>query len=234
MSVRETLARLNTPNVKFDIGRGGLPNLTPQDIAAAVGMIQGNPIGVGVMLWCYAPDCGLVGLKELKAEIAQRMRAQRDELERQNLVALLDHMLGEERWNETKRHDEDDHDQMRRLRASKDAAKRATWPRRLEVYPLIRTAVLDEIRAPRRCSVCDGTGHVMRDDLKALCDPCRGAGIVPISNRQRAERLKMDESTYRESWSKVYDWVMNLCRDECQRAERALGRRLYGDDDVRG
>lgn len=40
MSVDELLGRLEPTGPKFDIGRGGIPQLTPQDIAAALGMCE--------------------------------------------------------------------------------------------------------------------------------------------------------------------------------------------------
>lgn len=56
MNPRETMARLGPSTVKFDIGRGGgKPDLTNQDIAAALGMV---PAGLGRELLeaCWWPD----------------------------------------------------------------------------------------------------------------------------------------------------------------------------------
>src|ERR1700684_3270264 len=36
----ELLGRLEASTVKFDIGRGGIPQLTPQDVAAALGLCE--------------------------------------------------------------------------------------------------------------------------------------------------------------------------------------------------
>ncbi|REN10513.1 hypothetical protein DSI35_10890, partial [Mycobacterium tuberculosis] len=54
-NVRELMARLGPSTVKFDTGRGGTPDLTNQDIAAALGMV---PAGLGRELLeaCWWPD----------------------------------------------------------------------------------------------------------------------------------------------------------------------------------
>ena len=56
MNPREAMGRLGPTTVKFDIGRGGgKPDLTNQDIAAALGMV---PAGLGRELLeaCWWPD----------------------------------------------------------------------------------------------------------------------------------------------------------------------------------
>ncbi len=47
--VGKLLARLNPTTVRYDIGRGGMPELTPQDIAGALAMV---PAGLGRELIC--------------------------------------------------------------------------------------------------------------------------------------------------------------------------------------
>lgn len=54
-NVSELMARLGPSSVKLDAGRGGTPDLTNQDIAAALGMV---PTGLGRELLeaCWWPD----------------------------------------------------------------------------------------------------------------------------------------------------------------------------------
>lgn len=53
--VRKLLARLNPKQSQYEVGSGGIPTLTPQDIAAALGMVH-DVLGREILCHVWWPD----------------------------------------------------------------------------------------------------------------------------------------------------------------------------------
>lgn len=197
------MARLNPPTVRYDIGRGGLPELTAQDIAAAVAMV---PAGLGRELLCriWWPDGARLTAHDLDCIL---MDAQMGEW-RERAEVLLNAQL-KQAYAQS---------QAQRVRAIADAgvaaAKAKTWPRigPQSCYAAIRKAVLVEMSAACRCTACDGRGKVLTIKGVVDCTACDGTCRQEISDRARAEMIERDAKTYREIWSPVYEWTMDHCR----------------------
>ncbi|MDG2524630.1 hypothetical protein P6166_04565 [Stenotrophomonas sp. HITSZ_GD] len=230
--VRELLARLNPQTIKFDIGKGGgAPALTNQDIAAALAMV---PAGLGRELLeaCWWPDGAALRRHRLRdAVIAlvapELQRQQRRLADARTEVGLAEVCMG---WSGTVTAEQ---------RAERDRAaerlghiKRQCWPRStLESLPTLATAVIAEIAGCNHCTTCEGRGQAMACELLVTCKTCSGYGTVPLSDRGRAAAIGRDESSYREAWRGVYEWMLRRMqeaeRDAADAFRLALGRSAW-------
>lgn len=205
--IDEKLAMLNPATCRFDFGRGGAPALTPQDLAAAIGM---TPAGIGRELliasgWPDAADKRrIVGLACASAEV--EMRRQIEERTREGMRYALD------RWHDGHR--------ARPMQAV------TCWPRNAcERMPVIAVACAAEATQRMLCPDCDGHGHAMQGALSVPCTTCRASGIIPVSDRARARMIGIDESTYRrDGWALVYGWMLRTMMDALLDARRSLRR----------
>ena len=196
------LARLNPKNVRHDVGAGGLPDLTPADIAAALAFV---PEGLGreMILRVWWPDGAKLTAADLdqllmEAQLAEWMDRGRALLDAQLLEATADTA-----------------DRKRYARLRMETAKLRMWPRigGGSCYKPIRDAVLSEISAASKCAVCQGRGIVLIDRRVAGCTACEGLGHARVSDRARAEMIGKDQAAYRRHYAKVYEWTFNLCHD---------------------
>lgn len=223
--VRKLVARLNPATARFDIGRGGIPELTPQDIAAALAFV---PSGLGRELFMrlWWPDGAKLSESALAESFACAVRAEFARRHRALQVAVLDlHIASEDQSTRATRSDAAERELMR-LQAAVASAKAQAWPHNPEMHVRIRRAVIDELSRPNHCGKCGGLGEVMDGSLRKTCDGCAGKGVVPVSDRSRAERIGRDESSYRSTWRPMYEWAYALARDLELEAARALGRAL--------
>lgn len=214
--VRELLARCNPATVRYDGGRGGgIPELTAQDIAGAVGMV---PAGIGRDLLCWLYGSGRERPASphrlpahLDAAIARIMAEQRRALEYAATDAALDlelatalagaHMTDETRFR------------VRRLGDDLAVARRRRWPADSHVYPRLRAAVVHELDGADRCDACDGRGIAISGDIRPTCEVCHGSGRKRCSGRQRARWLGVGETTYRIEWRSPYEWLYAMLQD---------------------
>jgi len=217
-NVRELLARLGPSTVKFDTGRGGVPVLTNQDIAAALGMV---PAGLGRELLeaCWWPDGAALRRHKLRdAVIAlitpELQRQQRRLADARTELGLAEVCIGwsgaatvEQRANRD------------RARQRLDQVKGQCWPiSTLESLPTLAMAVIGEIASPTRCTSCDGRRELMSGELRVPCKVCLGSGLAPVSDRRRAAAIGRDEAGYRRAWKPVYEWLLDRMREAEQDA----------------
>lgn len=211
MSAAEKLARLNAKNVRFDIGSGGIPDLTPQDIAAGLAFV---PPGLGreVLIAVGWPD----GARPQEVmRIAAEMACA--ELNRQFEAATLAgirHAIAI--WEGGGR--------RRQVEVPQESSIRTIWPRNTaERLPAIVAACLSEIVNPHACHACHGRGTRVRLGLVVDCPACGGRGTVSVSDRKRAEMIGIDEATYRRNgWGQPYGWVLSQMLDAYHAASRRL------------
>lgn len=197
------LARLNPKNVRHDVGSGGLPELTPQDIAAALAFV---PEGLGreMVMRVWWPDGAQLTAEDLDQLI---MEAQLTEwMDRGR--ALLDAQLLEAVAGTS--------EQKRFAAMRLETAKLRMWPRLGgdgSCYGPIRKAVLAEISAATKCGACQGRAVRLIDRRIVICGDCDGSGHMRVSDRARAEMIDKDHKAYQRIYGKVYEWTFNLCRD---------------------
>ncbi|WP_141057638.1 hypothetical protein [Stenotrophomonas rhizophila] len=221
-NVRELMARLGPSTVKFDTGCGGTPDLTNQDIAAALGMV---PSGLGRELLeaCWWPDGAALRRHRLRdAVIAlvtpELQRQQRRLAEARTDLGLAEVCIG---WGGSATAEQ---------RANRDAAqqrlcrvKMQCWPiSTLESLPTLAMAVINEIAQRAHCASCEGRGQTQPRELLMPCKVCGGSGLGQVSDRRRACAIGRDESTYRSKWRGVYEWLLRRMTEAEQEAAWAL------------
>lgn len=215
MHAAEMMARLNPATVRYDIGRGGMPELTPQDIAAAIGLV---PQGLGRELMCrlWWPDGAQLAPKELDRLL---MEAQLGEW-RRRADALINAQLRAELA--------DNEHQRRRAASAVDEAKELIWPRvgPGSPYAAIRMAVLAEMSAVCLCPACRGRGFLLAQGKVAACTFCETTGRAKVSDRNRAELVGVNRETYRTAVAVVYEWLLNFCTEAIEPARQAFMARL--------
>lgn len=211
----ELMARLNPTNIRYDIGRGGLPELTSQDIAAAVAMVRP---GLGRELMCrlWWPDGAMLAPKELDRLL---MEAQLGEWRRRADELITAQLRAEVAETDRGR---------RTASASVEAAKAVQWPRvgPGSPYAAIRTAVLAEMSAACLCPECRGRGFVMADGKISGCPTCETTGRAKVSDRSRAEMIGVNRETYRTTIAPVYEWLIDFCQAALEPARREFLRRV--------
>jgi hypothetical protein len=215
MHIGKLLARLNPASARYGAVGGGVPELTPQDIAAALAFV---PAGIGREIICrlWWPDGAALAAKDLDrmlmdAQLGEWKRRMDAMVTSQIAVAVADSLVARSRA-------------LARL----DAARAHLWPRlgSESCYAAIRGAVLAEIAAASHCTKCDGRGHLMENARIVSCQPCFGSGIIKFGDRARAASIDRDESTYRRAWKPVYEWTERLCQDAVGPASRSLREAL--------
>ena len=213
------LARMHPKNVRFDIGTGGVPELTSSDIAGALGMV---PAGIGRELLCLAwwPD----SRSSIEHHAINRLNATLLSEWSRRESGMLDAMLSIALSNggESLRHA-----QRRYAKAHEDR-----WPSINQVendfrrpqgaYGQLAPAVLREVLKPRVCPQCEGRGSVVTRTGVVACARCGESGLVAMTNTDRAEALGVTEANYRQRWDAPYTWLMDRCTDELRQASRAL------------
>ncbi len=213
MHVGKLMARLNVKNVRFDVGSGGIPELTPQDVAAALGYVE-DGIGREMLCQVWWPDGAKLTerhLLEILAE-AQRLEWQRRE------DAMLNAMLAVAAHGNKA--------QMLYAKAHGDRWPRMAWmeqgiPVPAQGYTRVRRAVIDEMKGAGLCSGCNGRAYRSNDTgALCLCPLCLGSGHRPISERSRAEACGVSWMGYRKGWDRVYEWTMALCTESMRRASQ--------------
>lgn len=219
--IRRLMGRLNPATCRFDIGRGGIPELTPQDIAGALGMVH-DEFAREVFCAIWWPDGARLTVRDLQRMIGFKQRTEIDRQWRAVQVARLELHIAKDEAAARGCMTDQDRRVVTSLEAKLANAKAQCWPSDPTMYPVIRMAVIEELQAPMLCASCLGRGQLMAGNLTVTCIQCDGTGKDPISSRKRAARIGRDEKTYRESWSKPYEWTYALASEAEQIASRAL------------
>lgn len=216
-NVRKLVARLNASTCRFDIGRGGIPELTPQDIAAALGMVQ-DELAREVFCAIWWPDGARLAAKGLDQLIARIQFAEW----RRRMERMLDAQLVVAASRSDRNADA--------AQRGEEMLARATagmWPALVqEAYALVRRAVLDELRSPDPCPICAGIGGSLVRGVIVECTTCGGSARVPRSSRQRAVSIQRDEAAYRRTWRGVYEWTLQRMQEAEQTGGSELARRI--------
>ena len=177
--VRELLARLNPTTIRMDTGTGGgVDVLTNIDIAGALGMV---PAGLGrdLLELLYGPDPSRADIVRVFHGITRLA------LEERNLRSRC-FIDAKTLWGIKDciaGFERDQSEQTRRdlavLKARAAVAREQLFPERLEE------------RMPQIAAVAMG---YMKGER--------------LSNRERATALGVSESSYREAWAAVVDWLL--------------------------
>lgn len=202
MKTAELVARLNPTTVKFSVGRGGVSELTNQDIAAAIAFIK-EPLARELfchVFWPAGADLTRGRLEDMLLDLLRNEHRHRS-------GRLLDAELMIESPTVSRG----------RANSAYALAKADRWPRwvreeqgipqRSPVYSGIRHAVLDELRM----------GHNGMDD---------GERTRVFGERQRASMVGISRATFLEKWEAVYTWLLDYCKEQVQLARKEFHRAL--------
>lgn len=220
--VRELLARLNPANVKFDTGRGGVPELTNQDIAGALAFI---PAGLGreVFIACHWPDGAILSKRRLDALFAHLALTEYRKRINRLIDAKVTYGLAVAIRNWHRAETAEQRAEVYRAQAALDKARDEQWPESLpEMLPCLLRVIVEEIACPRNCGTCHGRGTVLAGELVRACTDCDGTGHTKNSDGWRARRLGKDPSNFRRDWKDCYQWLFERVRD----AEASAGRHM--------
>lgn len=212
MNVRKLMARLNVPTIHYDTVRGGAPELTPQDLAGAVGMVD-DTFARDVFCAIWWPDGSALKLDDLIGRIRTALLAEYARRCRIAEVAKLELHCAECEWEARRIHSEADRQVLSRAKTAVERAKADAWPGQPRMYAVIAQAVLVELQAPDLCTACSGRGDLKTGGVVRTCPACEGRAIAAASDRRRAGRIGRDESTYRGTWRPVYEWAYTLLSD---------------------
>ncbi|HYQ54224.1 MAG TPA: hypothetical protein VES70_27760 [Pseudomonas sp.] len=227
-NVRELLSsRMGPTTVNFDTGRGGKPDLTNQDIAAALGMV---PQGLGRELLeaCWWPDAAARRSHKLRdaviALVEPEFRRQQQALSEARInLGLAEICMG---WAGHVTHQQ----RQAKQHAAREleAVKAGCWPNStLDSLATLAGAAIAEIAERPICRGCQGAGKRELAQAVLICPECDGAGIAGKSDRRRAAAIGRDESTYRSTWRPVYEWIYERMEvaesDAAKRLQAALG-----------
>lgn len=228
MDVRKMMGRLYPQNIKFDVGRGGLPELTPQDIAAAVGMCQDERAReVFCMIWWPQNAAATARTRQmlLTAVLAEfNTRYAAVDVARRELRTLEAEAALRNATSDEMRRD------LARAKSVVNQLHAAVWPARMEKYPRIIDAVIEEMRSPRHCPDCEGRGTITSGRLVKDCLRCNGTGHVDSYNVWRADRVGTSEARFRTSWLPVYQWVYAMVEGLASTAAERIFKALQRDE----
>ncbi len=222
--VRKLLARLNPRVAQYEVGSGGLPELTPQDIAGALGTIR-EPLGRELLCHVWWPDGALRSRAQLLDAMRDRQLQEWVRRMRNLEAAHLAYHLACELADGTHGRM---HGQISRARSEVEDAKGQMWPRigPQSRYRAIRDGVLAEMLAMHLCPGCGGTGESRIDAIVRVCVRCTGSGHAKVSDSDRAERLGCTRKTYTEAWANPYEWLFAECAQAERRAAWHMAREL--------
>jgi len=213
----ELLARLNPTTCRFDMGRGGVPELTNIDIAGALGMVK-DRLGRALLELLYwdsaAPGARdtLVGI--VYPEIVERIREQRE--------AMVDAELRELKVETAQ--------EAAEARRIADRIKAQCFPADRAKILAVVWGVVIELGKPTHCPRCNGRGSFLHEALRVVCDSCSGTGRAPHSERARAEFCGLPWSTYcSPPIRSLHRWVSIRLGNAASDAERELWAALRSD-----
>lgn len=207
--------------------RGGFsPDmLSAIDIAHALATIQ-NPMGRELFCHLWWPDGAARTFTELHT-LLHRLLLNEYAARRQTCeVAELDFHILEStvvRWKA------EDRTALHRAQRRRDQARLQRWPSTFPVYQRVVDAVLDELKAPNHCAVCEGRGIVWEGELQRDCSTCEATGTIPVSDRQRADAMGKRLATYQAAWQRPYEWLHRECWKQEGKAATQMRSFLFGE-----
>lgn len=219
MNVRKLLGRLNPKAPRYEGGRGGTPEYTPEEIAGALGMVD-DVIGREIFCTAWWPDGARLTQKDLQDGLRTLLFEEFSTRYRELSAAKLEmHLLEDASTEEAKR-------VRSKSKSNLERAQERAWPRNLEKFTEIADAVVHEICAPKICKTCGGRGEIKTDTVPIVCGTCSGLGMHGASGTWRANQLRVSESAYRKYWKPVYEWLYERAAGRESRAARQIADAL--------
>lgn len=224
---RELMARLGPSTVKLDTGRGGMPDLTNQDIAAALGMV---PAGLGRELLeaLWWPDSGMRRSQQLRQAVIALVAPEYVRQQQALNVARTEFGIAKAcmGWAGGPVTDAQ-RIEHRKAAARLEATRALCWPNNtMEQLGVLAKAIVEEMGTCGSCRACQGLRIQAAKDGTGVveCEACGGAGAEARSGRERAAAIGADHSAYRRYWQPVYEWMLEHMRAAESIAARDFNR----------
>lgn len=221
MNVCKMMGRLYAQTVRYDTGRGGIPELTPQDLAAAVGMVS-NDLAREVFCWIWWPASSKEATAKVRALVLDEVLREFNRRYAAADAARARLRECEARAALTNRDNDEAGIEAKRARRVFEQVHSTVWPATMATYPKILDAVVEELRQPRHCPDCDGRGTRSTGGLVHDCDRCGGTGHVSEYNTWRAQKIGTSESRFRATWLPIYQWVYSMVEELAHEAARKV------------
>ncbi len=206
MQAAMAMARLKPKNVRFDTGIGGIPDLTPEDIAAGLAGCNPGPVYLG--LYKYSGDhTALVPLEQHVFVHVGIQAYAKGLFDDQQYSAVCRYM---NQW-------------MKGTKAESSNAlteQERTWCKTL--HQLARLLVDDAVFENRH-RTCGGTGFYQG----RICKGCGGTGRKPSSGRDNARFLNVEKNVWIRHWQPLFERFVPMMQSWEQTVLRHLQRKLY-------
>jgi hypothetical protein len=225
---RKLMGRLAPAVMNYEAARGGIPEMTAQDIAAAMGIVRyKDELAAEVFCCCWWPDGGKLTADKLDARLRSAVLAEYSRRHLEAVMAKLDCHIAEGEYEYRRFKSDEDRRAIAVARAKRSRADAQKWPWNVDVYGRLCSAVMSEIRDRNLCPDCKGRRFLATDSVPVACARCNSTGQIAASKVTRAKALGISEAGYRLVWSYPYDWayaeISALERKACSEFTKALG-----------
>ncbi len=225
MDGRRLMARLNAQSVRWDGVRGGVPEFSAQDIAAALGMIE-DEFSRELFCFLWWPDGARSSSSDIERMMLHRVLGECVARATEASISRLTYLVAELEITKVRAMSKVSEAALERYRVPMAAAEKRKWPAPRATYRTVVGSVLQEIASPTSCPQCHGVGRFIHQGQHISCTRCDGSGATALSDLARARRLDMTWHAYRKAWKAPYEWAAETCRAAESAAERALCRHL--------
>lgn len=244
MNPRKLMARLHASTVNLAGGHGGVPELTPCDIAAALAFVS-DPVAREVFCAIHWPEGARLAREDVLSKFLSHLLTEYCQRVQRLTVARLEQHMAESTFALKATQTPIERKILVGLRSEIAVARARNWPGDPVVYPRICEAVIAELSGADRCGLCRGRGAVIRDGLATICAGCGGAGIETATDLWRARAIgkagsytlkdgdrRDDASGYRRTWAPVYEWARELAAAAEASAARDIAAALRREVDA--
>ena len=208
MQAAMALAKLKVKNVRMDTGIGGVPDLTPEDIAA--GLAGCKPVAYYLGLYKFAGDYSV--LSDLEKQVFAHI----------GLTCLAEERFTADQYSVMCRYLNSWH--CGELRGNQDALNDDERAFCKTVHQLARLLV-DETVFENRHKTCGGTGIYQG----RVCKGCGGSGRKLSGVSEQARRLNVSNHIYAQHWQPLFDRFVPMMHGFEQTVLSHLQRKLYDE-----
>ena len=218
MAGESQLIKLGEKTQAYEVGDPCVIQLSPSDVAAALGMVKGE-LQRQLLCLIWYPQ-GFNVNKASKILVSHLLTIWNDQQLGLQALKLEQHIAATE------------NNQINALDAEikMDAYKRKCWPQPgNDKYYKVANAAFTEFSKSDLCLVCNGQGQKVASGKIITCPRCKGIGrdYKHHSDRGRAKAMRIDHKTYRERWTGIYahsiDVIKAIYRNSADQCRHVLG-----------
>lgn len=223
MRFAELVGRLNPKAQSYELGFGGIPTMTNQDIAGALAIAEQQTGRNSTQIFLMRANPRMVDIDYeslLRAELAKEYAKQREPVIDCDLRAEICGVYGDIEGAKN---------------AARDRKKLAAnlWPSgsNADRYSCLIAAVVHEFVSPGLCMVCNGRAEFRQESLSVECKACNKTGKAYMNDDVRAQNMGIGYSPFYRTWRAPYKWLIEYMEDCFMAVNRAGSRALWGSQD---